>query len=329
MDGVVLAADGRKVAPREVYGDALVELGERRPDVVVLDADVANSTFTERFGRRFPERFFNLGLCEAHMIGVAAGLARCGKIPYASTFAIFAAQRALNQIFQSVAYAQLPVRIVVTHAGITVGEDGATHQTVDDIAILRAMPGMTVIVPSDATQTREVVFGVCDHPGPVYVRLGRPAIPVLYERCPFRVGQAYVLQEGTDVTLVGCGIGTWLCLEAARILLEKGISAEVIDSPTIKPLDRTTIVTSARRTGAVVTVEEHSILGGLGGAVAELLAEEYPVPVRRVGVQDQFGQSGKWDELLAHYGLVPERVAGEAEALLAGRAQEVAQWTSW
>ncbi len=326
---VTLATDGRKVAPREAYGDALVELGERRNEVVVLDADVANSTFTERFGRRFPERFFNLGLCEAHMIGVAAGLALCGKIPYVSTFAIFAAQRALNQIFQSVAYAQLPVRIVVTHAGITVGEDGATHQSVDDVAIMRAMPGMTVIVPADATQTRQVVFAVCDHPGPVYVRLDRPALPVLYERCPFRVGKAYVLRSGSDVTLVGCGLGTWLCLEAARILEGNGISAEVIDSPTVKPLDRAAILASARRTGAVVTVEEHSAVGGLGGAVAEVLAEECPVPVRRVGVEDQFGQSGRWEELLAHYGLLPERVAGQAEALVRSRVGEAALWTSW
>ncbi len=322
---IALTTDGRKVAPREAYGDALVELGERRSDVVVLDADVANSTFTERFGKRFPERFFNLGLCEAHMIGVAAGLARCGKIPYVSTFAIFAAQRALNQIFQSVAYAELPVRIVVTHAGITVGEDGATHQSVDDLAIMRAMPGMTVIVPADAVQTREVVFAICDHPGPVYVRLGRPALPVLYERCPFQVGKAYVLRSGSDVTLVGCGIGTWLCLEAARILEGRGISAEVIDSPTIKPLDRATILASSRRTGAVVTVEEHSVLGGLGGAVAEVIAQDHPVPVRRVGVEDRFGQSGKWDELLAHYGLLPERIAREAEALVSARVREVTQ----
>lgn len=312
----VLCEDGAERATRDAYGDALVELGAEREEVVVLDADVANSTYTERFGRRFPERFFNLGLCEAHVIGVAAGLARCGKIPFVSTFAIFAAQRALNQIFQSVAYARANVKIAVSHAGITVGEDGATHQAVDDIAILRAMPHMSVVVPCDAEQTRAAVFAAADHDGPVYLRMGRPAVRSVYADCPFRLGKALVLRQGSDVTLVGCGIAVSLCLDAARILQEHGISAEVIDAASVKPLDRETILASAARTRAVVTAEEHTVIGGLGSAVAELLSEELPTPVRRVGIADRMGQSGTWKQLLEAYGLTAGHIAAAARELL-------------
>lgn len=324
----VLCEDGAERATRDAYGDALVELGAQREEVVVLDADVANSTYTERFGRRFPERFFNLGLCEAHMVGVAAGLARCGKIPFVSTFAIFAAQRALNQIFQSVAYARANVKIAVSHAGITVGEDGATHQAIDDIAILRAMPHMSVVVPCDAEQTKAAVFAAADHDGPVYIRMGRPAVRSVYADCPFRLGKALVLRQGSDVTLVGCGITVSLCLDAARVLEGQGISAEVIDSASVKPLDRETILASAARTRAVVTAEEHTVIGGLGSAVAELLSEEYPTAVRRVGIADCMGQSGTWRQLLEAYGLTATAIAAAARELLErGKNRGGRSWT--
>jgi transketolase len=319
MERPVLCEGGKEIATREAYGDALVELGAQREEVVVLDADVANSTYTERFGRTFPERFFNLGLCEAHMIGVAAGLSRCGKVPFVSTFAIFAAQRALNQIFQSVAYTNANVKIVVTHAGITVGEDGATHQAIDDIAVMRAVPNMTVVVPCDAEQTRQAVFAAAEHEGPVYIRLGRPAARQIYASCPFRIGKAIVLREGEDVTLVGCGITVGMCLEAAALLEQQGISAEVLDVPTVKPLDRQAILQSARKTGAVVTAEEHTVIGGLGSAVAEVLSEEHPTPMRRVGVGDCMGQSGPWKALLEAYGITPRHIATAAVELVDGR----------
>ncbi|MDR7433494.1 MAG: transketolase family protein [Armatimonadota bacterium] len=319
MEELLLCEDGEEVATRDAYGDALVELGTEREEIVVLDADVANSTYTERFGRRFPERFFNLGLCEAHMIGVAAGLAQCGKIPFVSTFAIFAAQRALNQIFQSVAYAQANVKIVVSHAGITVGEDGATHQAIDDIAIMRAMPNMTVIVPCDAEQTRAAVFAAAAYKGPVYIRLGRPAVRRIYARCPFRIGRALLLREGEDVTLLGCGITVGMCLDAAEVLAQQGISAEVIDVPAVKPLDREAILASARKTGAVVTAEEHTVVGGLGSAVAEVLCEEHPTPLLRIGIGDRMGQSGPWKALLEAYGLTAGHIARAARELVEER----------
>ncbi len=297
----------KKIATREAYGAALVELGRQNPNVVVLDADLAKSTKTADFGKEFPQRFFDMGIAEQNVMGTAAGLAAAGKVPFASSFAVFATGRVYDQIRNSIAYPRLNVKIAATHAGITVGEDGASHQMVEDIALMRVLPNMTVIVPADAVETRAAVMAAAEMDGPVYIRLGRSGVPVLHEESTFRFepGRAVTLREGSDVTVIACGIMVTAALEAADQLADEGISVRVLDVHTIKPLDVQAVVEAAQVTGAVVTAEEHSIIGGLGGAVAEALAENHPVPMRRVGVRDTFGESGKPAELLEKYGLTP------------------------
>jgi transketolase len=305
-------------ATRDAYGEALVEAGRRNPKVVVLDADLSSSTKTAPFAKEFPDRFFNMGIAEANMIGAAAGLAAAGKIPFASTFAVFALGRVYDQVRLSVAYPNLAVKIAATHAGLTVGEDGASHQALEDLALARVLPNLTVIVPADAAETRSAVEVAIGHAGPVYLRLGRAVVPDIYPAGhAYRIGRADVLKEGRDVVLIGCGVMVDVCLQAAVALAADGIMAAVVNASTIKPLDKETVLDMATRTGAVVTAEEHSIIGGLGGAVAEFLAGERPTPVVRVGVMDQFGQSGKPAELLSAYGLTARAVAAAAVKAMA------------
>lgn len=307
-----------KVATRDAYGQVLVEIGRERPEVVVLDADLSGSTKTALFAREFPDRFFNAGIAEANLIGMAAGLAAAGKIPFASTFAVFATGRVYDQIRVSVAYPNLGVKIAATHAGITVGEDGATHQALEDIALMRVLPNLTVLVPADGPETRAAIRAAMEHPGPVYIRLGRPAVPTLYPAdCPFKIGRWDILKEGTDVTLVACGVMVDVCLQAAVALAPEGIMAAVVNASSLKPFDEATLLDVATRTGAVVTAEEHSVLGGLGGTVAEFLAGRRPTPVVRVGVQDRFGRSGRPEELLEAYGLTPPAVVDAARRAVA------------
>ncbi|SHF64020.1 transketolase [Caldanaerobius fijiensis DSM 17918] len=303
-----------KIATRESYGKALAEIGEHNIDIVVLDADLSKSTKTADFAKKFPERFFNVGISEQDLMGTAAGLATCGKIPFASSFAIFATGRAFEQIRNSIAYPKLNVKIAATHAGITVGEDGATHQSVEDIAIMRAIPGMVVINPADDVEARAAVKAAAEYKGPVYIRLGRLSVPVIYEEDNYRfeIGKGIVLKEGKDVTIIATGIMVAAALEAYEILKGKGIEAKVIDIHTIKPIDEELIIKAARETGAIVTAEEHSIIGGLGSAICEVVSERVPVSVRRVGIKDQFGQSGKPDELLKLYHLTPDDIVEEA-----------------
>ncbi len=303
-----------KIATRESYGNALAELGEKNPNVVVLDADLCESTKTVYFKKRFPDRFFDCGIAEANMVAVAAGLAACGKIPFCSSFAMFAAGRAFDQVRNAVGYPHLNVKIGATHAGITVGEDGATHQCLEDIGIMRTIPGMTIINPADDTEARAAVAAAADWDGPVYMRFGRFAVPVIFDRATykFEIGKGVLLTEGSDVTIVATGIMVDAALNAANLLKAKGINAEVINIHTIKPIDRDLIIKSASKTGAVVTAEEHNIIGGLGSAVCEVLSESCPTPVMRVGTEDKFGRSGKVPPLLELYGLTPENIVCKA-----------------
>ena len=304
-------------ATRDAYGATLVELGEQNPDVVVLDADLSGSTKTALFARKFPERFFNMGIAEANMVGTAAGLAAAGRIPFVSTFAIFAAGRAWEQIRQSVAYPRANVKIVPTHGGVTVGEDGASHQSVEDIAIMRAIPNMTVIVPADAVETAAAVRAVAAFRGPVYLRLGRNKVPTLFDDSHrFEIGRGKVLADGADLTFVTTGLVTSPALIAAERLKKEGIGARVLHLATVKPLDGDLLLDAALETGAIVTGEEHSIVGGLGGAVAEFLAEHAPTPLVRVGVNDRFGTSGKAEELLKYFGLTHEGLEEAARQVL-------------
>ena len=297
-------ADVKKVATRASYGEALVELGAERDDFVVLDADLAAATQTGKFKAAYPERFYDCGIAESNMVGVAAGIAAAGHKVFCSTFAMFAAGRAFEQVRNSVGYPHLDVNICATHAGISVGEDGASHQCNEDIALMRSIPGMTVIVPSDDTEAKAAVRAALDVEGPVYMRLGRLAVPVVNdpETYRFEVGKGVVLREGADVTVVATGLMVAAALEAAESLAEKGVSAEVINIHTVKPLDEGLVRASAAKTGRVVTCEEHSVVGGLGDAVLAALAAD-PVPVRKVGVNDVFGESGPAVDLLAKYGL--------------------------
>lgn len=307
----------KKVATREAYGEALLELGRENPDVVVLDADLAKSTKTFDFGKHFPERFFDMGIAEQNMIATAAGLAAAGKIPFCSSFAIFATGRAFEQVRNSVAYPHLNVKIAASHAGITVGEDGGSHQSVEDIALMRVLPGMTVIVPADAVETRAAVRAAVDINGPVYIRLGRPGVPVLHdENLDFQPGRAIKLRDGQDATIIATGIMVSMALEAARTLAGEGIQVRVLDMHTIKPLDEAAVMQAAKETGAIVTAEEHSVLGGLGGAVAETVCSACPVPVYRVGLPDVFGESGKPAELLERFGLTPVRLVAAVKEVL-------------
>ena len=306
------------IATRDAYGEALAELGAINDKVVVLDADLSKSTKTNDFKKVYPERFFNLGIAEQNLLGTAAGFAAAGKIPFASSFAVFAVGRAYDQIRNSIAYPNLNVKIAATHAGLTVGEDGGSHQMLEDIALMRAVPNMTVIVPADGVETKQVVMAAAEHQGPVYIRLGRPKVPVLLgDDYKFEIGKGVVLKEGTDVTLVGTGIMVSKAMEAADLLAADGISAAVVNISTINPLDNALITEMAQKTGAVVTAEEHSIYGGLGSAVAEVLVETCPVPMARVGVEDKFGESGLPDELLEKYGLTAANIAAKAKAVIA------------
>jgi len=295
---------------RDGYAAALLELGERDQRIVVLDADLAKSTQTEKFKQSFPERFIDCGVAEQNLMATAAGLAATGKIAFASTFAIFATGRAYDQVRNTIAYSNLNVKICASHGGITVGEDGSSHQALEDIALMRAIPRMKVIVPADFYETREAVKAAAAIEGPVYVRIGRPKVPVLFDDgYRFEFGKALVLRPGRDVTVLACGFMVHKALEAAEELAAGGIEAEVIDLHTIKPLDAEGILASASRTGRVVTCEEHSIVGGMGGAVAELLGEEMPLPMRRVGTRDSFGTSGTAEELVEHFKLGSHHIA--------------------
>lgn len=305
------------IATRDAYGQALAELGALNDKVVVLDADLSKSTKTNDFKKVFPERFFNMGIAEQNLLGTAAGFAAAGKIPFASSFAVFAVGRAYDQIRNSIAYPKLNVKIAATHAGLTVGEDGGSHQMLEDIALMRALPNMTVIVPADGVETKQVIMAAAAYDGPVYIRLGRPKVPVLFdESYQFEIGKGVVLKDGADVTLVAAGIMVSKAMEAAEALAADGISAAVVNISTIKPLDQQLIIEMAQKTGAMVTCEEHNIYGGLGSAVAEVLVEHCPVPMARVGVEDSFGESGLPDELLEKYGLTAANIADKAKAVI-------------
>ena len=300
----------KKIATRESYGNALVELGREHTDLVVLDADLAGATKTEIFKKAFPERFLDCGIAEANMAGIAAGLSTCGKVPFMSSFAMFAAGRAYEQVRNSIGYPKLNVKIGATHGGISVGEDGATHQCLEDFALMRVIPGMVVASPSDDIEAKAMVAAAYEHQGPVYMRFGRLAVPVINDRpdYKFELGKGIVLREGKDLTIIANGLCVAPALEAAEKLAADGIDAKVINIHTIKPLDEELVVAAAKETGKVVTVEEHSIIGGLGGAVCECLAEKAPVPVKRIGIHDVFGESGPALELLHKYGLDAEGI---------------------
>lgn len=310
----------KKIATREAYGQTLAALALENPDIVVLDADLSKSTKTEEFAKVAPERFFNVGIAEQDLVGVAAGLATCGKIPFASSFAIFLAGRGFEQIRNSICYGKLNVKLAATHAGVTVGEDGGSHQAIEDIALMRALPGMTVLSPADAVSTAWAVRAAAAYQGPVYLRLGRLALPQIYdEGQEFRWGKGQLLRPGADIALIATGLMVSEALEAAQLLAEEGIKAAVADIHTIKPLDTELILNLAERCGAILTLEEHSVIGGLGSAVAETLAEQcrQPVAFSRFGMQDVFGQSGSPVALLKHYGLNAEALATQAKMVLA------------
>ena len=294
-----------KIATRESYGNALAELGAKNPDVIVLDADLAAATKTGIFKKAFPDRFFDCGIAESNMVGIAAGLATTGKIPFVSSFAMFAAGRAFEQVRNSVGYPHLNVKIGATHAGITVGEDGASHQCNEDIALMRTIPGMVVMCPSDDIEAKACVMAAAEYEGPVYMRFGRAACPVINDRpdYKFEIGKGTIVKEGKDLTIVATGICVSNALEAAEMLAKDGIDAEIINICTIKPLDEDIILKSAKKTGKVITAEEHSVIGGLGSAVCDLLSEKYPVPVKKIGMYDVFGESGSASALLEKYQL--------------------------
>lgn len=304
---------GERLAQRDYYGKALADLAPSRPDIVVMDADLAGSTKTSSFKAVAPERFVEVGIAEANMIGVAAGLAVSGKTVFASTFGVFASGRCWEQIRMAVAYPRLNVKVVATHCGLSVGPDGATHQALEDIALMRALPNMTVVVPADANEAYAATLALADFKGPAYMRMGRSKFPVITPAGQtFEIGKASVMREGSDVTIVACGQLVVSALEAADKLAASGVSAEVINMSTVKPLDGETLLRSVRKTGAAVTAEEHSIIGGLGSAVCEFLSENLPVPVCRVGTKDIFGESGEADELLVKYGLTADGIADAA-----------------
>ncbi len=295
----------KKIATRESYGNALAELGAKNPNVVVLDADLAEATKTGVFKKAFPDRHIDCGIAEGNMIGVAAGLATTGKIPFVSSFAMFAAGRAFEQVRNSVGYPHLNVKIGATHAGITVGEDGASHQCNEDIALMRTIPGMVVMCPADSIEAKAAVMAAAEYEGPVYLRFGRAACPVINDRPDyhFEIGKGTIVREGTDLTIVATGICVGNALEAAKMLAADGVNAEVINICTIKPLDEEMIIKSAKKTGKIVTAEEHSVIGGLGSAVCDAVCKSYPVPVLKIGMQDVFGESGSAEALVEKYKL--------------------------
>lgn len=301
-----------KIATRAAYGDALAQLGEEYTDVVVLDADLSGSTMSKGFATKFPERFFNMGIAEANMAGVAAGLATCGKIPFINSFAMFSAGRAWEQVRNSIAYPGLNVKVVGSHGGLSVGEDGATHQCIEDYAIMRAIPGMLVLSPCDGPEMTAAVKALMEYKGPAYMRLGRLAVESVtdtVEGYTFEIGKGSLLKEGTDVTVIATGMMVQEAYKAAQQLAEEGVSVRVIDMHTIKPLDKDIVIKAAKETGCIVTSEEANVMGGLGSAVAEVVSEACPVPVVRHGVEDQFGRSGKAQEVLDAYGLNAEGIA--------------------
>lgn len=298
-----------KIATREAYGNALVKLGQVNDKVVVLDADLSKSTKTNDFSKNFPERFFNMGIAEQNLIGAACGFAASGKIPFASSFAMFATGRAFEVIRNSVCYPKLNVKVCATHAGITVGEDGATHQSVEDISIMRSIPNMTVLVPADAVEAEQMIFEAAKVYGPMYVRLGRSAVPTLFdEGYKFKIGKGVLLRDGNDATIIACGIMVNEAIVASEALKSEGINVRVINMSTIKPIDKELIISAAKETKAIITAEEHSIIGGLGSAVSEVVSEECPVIVKKVGMKDTFGESGTPNELLQKYGLTSQEI---------------------
>ena len=311
-------SDVKKIATRDSYGNALVELGQEHEDLIVLDADLAAATKTGTFRKAFPERHWDIGIAEANMTGIAAGLSTCGKVPFISSFAMFAAGRAYEQVRNSIGYPKLNVKIGATHAGISVGEDGASHQCLEDLALMREIPGMVVINPSDDVEAKAAVKAAYEHVGPVYLRFGRLAVPVINDRpdYKFEIGKGVVLKEGKDVTIFATGLEVNETLEAEKLLAADGIDAEIINIHTIKPLDRELVVASAKKTGKVVTVEEHSVIGGLGSAVAEVLCEEAPTRMLRIGVNDTFGESGPALELLHKYELDAEGIYNKVKAFV-------------
>ena len=310
-------SDVKKIATRESYGKTLVELGAKMPNLVVLDADLAGSTKTGEFQKVYPDRFFDCGIAEGNMMSIAAGLAAAGMVPFASSFAMFASGRAYEQIRNSIGYPRLNVKIGASHAGISVGEDGASHQCLEDLALMRMIPGMVVMCPADDTEARKAVKAAVEHDGPVYIRFGRSPVPVVFdEDYDFQIGKGSILREGKDVSIIANGLCVASAIEAAEMLAKDGIDAEVVNICTIKPLDDDLIVQTASKTGRVVTVEEHSIIGGLGGAVAECLSEKCPTKMYRIGVRDVFGESGPAGELLHRYMLDGEGVYDQVKAFI-------------
>lgn len=310
---------GEKISTRVAYGRALEEFGSDE-NIYVFDSDLKSCTMTAYFADKYPERFFNMGIAEANMVDTAAGMAACGAVALVHTFAVFAAGRVYDQVRNSVAYPGLNVKIVGSHAGLTVGEDGATHQCIEDISLMRTIPGMTVVVPCDGSETRLATKAILEYTGPCYLRTGRCALDTVtdqFENYHFELGKGVRLADGRDVTIIACGLMVQESLKAAELLEAEGISARVIDMHTIKPIDRELILKATDETGAIVTAEEHNIIGGLGGAVAEVLSSERPIPLERVGVNDCFGHSGHPEELLKHYGLAPEDVAAAAKKAIA------------
>ena len=305
------------IATRESYGNALIELGKENDKIVVLDADLSKSTKTAGFGKLFPERFVNVGIAEQNLMGIAAGLATVGKIPFASTFAVFATGRAFEIIRNSICYPNLNVNIAATHAGLTVGEDGGSHQSIEDIAIMRSLPNMSIIVPADDVETKQVIKAAVDIDGPVYIRLGRLGVPAIFDKdYTFVFGKGNLLKDGQDVTIIGTGLMTNRCLQAAELLEKEGIHARVINISTIKPIDEEIIIKAAKETNRIITVEEHSVIGGLGSAVCDVVSTFHPVKVVKIGVNDKFGESGSPEELLIKHGLTVENICNVTKQLI-------------
>ncbi|MBR2122817.1 MAG: transketolase family protein [Lachnospiraceae bacterium] len=318
------AQEVQKKATRAAYGEALVELAEKYPELVVLEADLSGATMTKGFAKEYPDRFFDCGIAEANMTVIAAGMSTCGLKPFTNTFAVFAAGRSYEQVRNSIAYPGLNVVVVGSHGGISVGEDGATHQMLEDLTLMRVLPGMTVVNPCDANEMKLAVEALIKHKGPAYLRLGRSAVPDITGSIPgysFELGKGVQLRDGNDITIAATGMTVQMAVEASDILKESGVSARVIDIHTIKPLDEEIILKAAGETKAVLTVEEHSVIGGLGGAVAELLSEKHPVPVFRHGIEDTFGRSGSAADVLEYYGITARAIAEKARGILEGLKQ--------
>ncbi len=311
-----------KKATRDAYGEALAELGALREDIVVLDADLSGSTKTAEFRKKFPDRFFNVGVAEQNLVGHAAGLALAGFTPFASSFAMFLSGRAWEIVRNSIVYPQLNVKLVASHGGVTVGEDGASHQCIEDFATMRVIPEMTVICPSDYNETKQVIHRIAEFRGPVYVRVGRPAIPLIHrDEYTFQIGKAERLAEGRDVCIIACGILVGEAIQAVEILRSEGISASLLNMATIKPIDKEAILGEAQNCKAIVTAEEHNVIGGLGSAVSEFLSEEFPVPIIKLGMKDTFGRSGTWSSLLDYFGLRAKNIVEHAKLALKKKSE--------